>query len=132
MIELKDLQPGQTEWTTLEVDAGIDLPLSVDVFLARGDELTPLALLTAGVHGDEYEGPDALAAVARRLAQEDLAGSAVVLPVVNPLAFAAAQRLARLTARTSPVASLVFVTAPQPSVSHTQSSTTSYAHPLTS
>ena len=94
MIELKDLQPGQTEWTTLEVDAGIDLPLSVDVFLARGDELTPLALLTAGVHGDEYEGPDALAAVARRLAQEDLAGSAVVLPVVNPLAFAAAQRLA--------------------------------------
>ena len=93
MIELSDLRPGQAEWTMLEVDTGTDHSLYVDVFLARGSQPTPLALLTAGVHGDEYEGPDALATIARMLPEEDLLGSVIVLPVANPMAFAEARRL---------------------------------------
>ena len=77
----------------LEVDTGTDHSLSVDVFLARGSQPTPLALLTAGVHGDEYEGPDALATIARMLPEEDLLGSVIVLPVANPMAFTEARRL---------------------------------------
>jgi predicted deacylase len=93
MTSLGDLAPGHSEWTTLNADVGLEHLLDIDIFLARGEQTTPLALLTAGVHGDEYEGPDALARVSRLLAKEDLAGSVIVVPVVNPLAFAAAQRL---------------------------------------
>lgn len=93
MIELSDLRPGQAKWTALEVDTGMDRSVSVDVFFARGTHPTPLALLTAGIHGDEYEGPDALAAIAQMLSEEDLLGSVIVLPVANPMAFAEARRL---------------------------------------
>jgi predicted deacylase len=72
---------------------GLEHLLIMDVFLARGAQATPLALLTAGVHGDEYEGPDALARVSHILAKEHLRGSVIAIPVVNPLAFGAAQRL---------------------------------------
>jgi predicted deacylase len=68
-------------------------PLRLDAFLCRGDSLEPLALITAGVHGDEYEGPAAIAALARALAAERIHGSVIAVPVVNPPAFGAAQRL---------------------------------------
>lgn len=92
-MKLSDLRSGQTCWTTLEVDAGLAKTVRVDVFLCRGRQLTPLVLLTAGVHGDEYEGPDAVASLTRILPDEDLSGSVIAIPVVNPMAFAAAHRL---------------------------------------
>src|SRR5207247_8158160 len=61
--------------------------------LCRGAALEPRALITAGVHGDEYEGPDAVAALAGTLAPERMAGSVCAVPIANPMAFAAAQRL---------------------------------------
>lgn len=93
MIVLNDLRPGEAAWSTFSADVGLDRPLELDVFLARGEQASPLALLTAGVHGDEYEGPDALAAFARALPLAGLNGSVIAIPVVNPMAFAAAQRL---------------------------------------
>lgn len=90
---LNDLRPGDAVWSTFQVDAGGEQPLQLDIFLARGAQLSPLALFTAGVHGDEYEGPDAVAALSRVLPHEDLHGSVIAIPVVNPMAFAAAQRL---------------------------------------
>ena len=32
----------------------------LDVFVCRGQAQAPLAVVTAGVHGDEYEGPAAI------------------------------------------------------------------------
>lgn len=93
LARLSDLRPGESAWSTFPVDAGLEQPLQLDVFLVRGEQLHPLALFTAGVHGDEYEGPDAVAALSRVLRREDLNGSVIAIPVVNPMAFAAAQRL---------------------------------------
>jgi N-alpha-acetyl-L-2,4-diaminobutyrate deacetylase len=55
-------------------------------------QMGPSVLITAGVHGDEYEGPAAVLEIARRLADEQLRGSVTAIPVVNPLAFAASTR----------------------------------------
>jgi predicted deacylase len=93
VTELRELSPGQVAWTTLSVDLGLDEPLTLDVFLARGKQLKPLVLVTAGIHGDEYEGPDAVASLAQELRPAGLAGSVMAIPVVNPMAFAAGQRL---------------------------------------
>ncbi|SFZ85553.1 N-alpha-acetyl-L-2,4-diaminobutyrate deacetylase [Devosia enhydra] len=52
----------------------------------------PTLLLTGGVHGDEYEGPVALLELARNLRPEGLTGRVIIVPVANPLAFAAGAR----------------------------------------
>jgi len=90
---IEDLPPHTSTWMTWRVDAGLAEPLHIDAYVCRGAQLQPLALVTAGVHGDEYEGPAAIAALARRLDPQTLAGSVIAVPVVNPMAFAAAQRL---------------------------------------
>ncbi|MGV3650419.1 MAG: succinylglutamate desuccinylase/aspartoacylase family protein [Devosia sp.] len=52
----------------------------------------PTLLLTGGVHGDEYEGPVALLDLVRNLLPEMLDGRVIIVPVANPLAFAAGVR----------------------------------------
>jgi len=56
----------------------------------------PVILLTAGVHGDEYEGQAALATLTRELAPEAIRGQVILLPMTNAPA-------ARAGLRTSPV-----------------------------
>ncbi|MFI5012022.1 MAG: succinylglutamate desuccinylase/aspartoacylase family protein [Hyphomicrobiales bacterium] len=55
---------------------------------ARG----PTALLSAGVHGDEYEGQIVLPALARSLEAGRLHGRLIILPRANPMAAAAGRR----------------------------------------
>ena len=93
MSLLEVLGTGSAEWRTFSVDAGLSEPLTMDVFVCRGAAAEPLALITAGVHGDEYEGPHAVAAIARILRPKRMPGSVIGVPVANPMAFAGAQRL---------------------------------------
>ena len=65
----------------------------INVFCCRGGSTGPLALIAAGVHGDEYEGPAALFALAQALSTHHVQGTVVLAPVVNPVAFAAGTRL---------------------------------------
>lgn len=79
----------------------------VDVFYRRGEKTGPLALVTAGVHGDEYEGPAAAAQFVEQLATMRLsAGAVAVIPVANPMAWKGAKRTSpddgRNLARTFP------------------------------
>jgi N2-acetyl-L-2,4-diaminobutanoate deacetylase len=53
----------------------------------------PTALLTGGNHGDEYEGPIALADLAATLDPKDLSGRVVIVPYMNYPAFRAASRI---------------------------------------
>ncbi|WP_119273386.1 succinylglutamate desuccinylase/aspartoacylase domain-containing protein [Taklimakanibacter deserti] len=48
---------------------------------AHGDG--PTLVLTAGVHGDEYEGQVALAELARELDVNDIRGRVIIMPMVN-------------------------------------------------
>ena len=84
MTPLESLPPASATWATL--------PGGVDAFLIRGASLKPFAVITAGVHGDEYEGPAAVAELALQLRGEMLAGSMVAIPVANSMAWRAAQR----------------------------------------
>lgn len=65
----------------------------VDVFFREGEASGPFALITAGIHGDEYEGPAAVASFAEQLAAiPSVTGSIAAIPVANPLAWRGAQR----------------------------------------
>ena len=65
----------------------------IELFCCRGHSSGPLALITAGVHGDEYEGPAAVFSLAKVLSPDRLLGTVVAVPVANPASFAAGTRL---------------------------------------
>ena len=56
----------------------VEIPVAV---FANGPG--PTLLLTGGVHGDEYEGPIALARLIRTLRVEEMRGRLIVMPAVN-------------------------------------------------
>jgi len=53
----------------------------------------PTVVLTAGVHGDEYEGQITLSELARQLSPGDVAGRLIIAPTLNAPACLAGQRL---------------------------------------
>ena len=53
----------------------------------------PTLLMTGAVHGDEYEGPIALAKLARSLQPDAVSGRLILLPALNPPALLAGARL---------------------------------------
>lgn len=58
--------------------------------VANGDG--PTVVLTAGVHGDEYEGQVALSELARQLNPKDVRGRVIIMPATNTPACMAGQR----------------------------------------
>jgi predicted deacylase len=86
---VRDLKQNSSAWICWPATPEATL----DVFYVKGDSSGPLAVITAGVHGDEYEGPAALADVARELPSPDrIHGAVILIPVLNPLAFSAGTR----------------------------------------
>ncbi|MDR5825099.1 N(2)-acetyl-L-2,4-diaminobutanoate deacetylase DoeB [Caballeronia sp. LZ043] len=69
------------------------IPITV---IRRGDG--PTALLTGGNHGDEYEGPIALAKLASTLRAEDVNGRVIIVPFMNYPAFRAGTRISPVDA----------------------------------
>jgi len=107
MSWIADLAPGFSGWRTWQATPNT----SLEVFCCRGLSAGPLALVTAGVHGDEYEGPAAIFSLAQLLASDlvtadGVRGTIIAVPVANPAAFAAGTRMhpedGRNLARTFP------------------------------
>lgn len=67
------------------------IPITV---IRRGDG--PVALLTGGNHGDEYEGPIALSRLANTLRARDVSGCVIVIPFMNAPAVLAGTRTSPL------------------------------------
>lgn len=65
--------------------------ISVPVAVLRGGT-GPTLLLTAGIHGDEYEGQVALLRLAQTLDPAQLGGRMIIVPIANPPASDAARR----------------------------------------
>jgi predicted deacylase len=65
--------------------------LSVPVVVVNGRP-GPTLLVTAGIHGDEYEGQVALLRAAHALDPDRLTGRVILVPVANPPASGAARR----------------------------------------
>ena len=74
-------------------DGWSQLPCGVDVFTRNGSAGKPVALATGGIHGDEYEGPAAVVEIIEKLPELEVAGTVVAIPVANPGAWRASQRV---------------------------------------
>lgn len=88
-----EIPPGTRAAFAVPVVARADgSAVSLPVLVVRGREPGKTLLVSAGVHGDEFEGMAALHQVYDRLDPSALKGTFVAVPVVNPPAFEAGLR----------------------------------------
>ncbi len=73
-------------------DVRIDASCALKIWECVGAKIGPTVIITAGIHGDEYEGPAAVMELTETLLPEEVSGTVIAMPVVNPLAFAAGSR----------------------------------------
>jgi predicted deacylase len=86
---------GQKYAVDLELDPfvpGVSLP----VLLVRGRTPGKTLVVTAGVHGDEYEGVRAILDAHAALNPDEMSGDFLAVPIANPPAFWAASRTSPL------------------------------------
>ena len=92
-LDLGDLPPGTKQDLALTVASDIGGPLVVPALVIQGATPGPTLLAVAGVHGNEYEGMEAIRTVIAALDPSDLRGVFCAIPVANPLAYAARSRV---------------------------------------
>ena len=73
------------EKSAMSLTAAPDLELPV--LVVRGTKPGPTLVVSAGVHGDEFEGVQAIFDVVRELDPHTMSGSLLAVPVANPPAF---------------------------------------------
>jgi hypothetical protein len=61
--------------------------ISMAVIIVNGARPGPTLCLSGGIHGNEYAGIEAVSRLARNLDPDDMAGTLVAVPVVNPVSF---------------------------------------------
>jgi len=66
--------------------------VEIPVIVINGAKPGPVFWVNAAIHGDEPEGPLACILAQRRIDPAKLSGAVVMVPVMNPLAFSAAER----------------------------------------
>ncbi len=67
-------------------------PVTVPLIVIAGERSGPVAALTAGIHGDEYEGIVALWRLAAHIQPEQVAGRILIIPIAHQAAYNAATR----------------------------------------
>lgn len=88
------LPRGTTAHVQILVEGSLAGPATLPTLVARGAEAGPTLLAVAGVHGDEYEGMEAIRQVFAGLDPSRLRGTFVGVPVANPFAYEARARVA--------------------------------------
>ncbi len=79
--------PGQKATGYLEVPAGVDPGTNIPVVVIRGSRPGPVLALVSGAHGTEYASIIALEKVIQTVKPEDIAGTLIVVPLVNLASF---------------------------------------------
>lgn len=93
---LGDLAEGARGKMWLEVSDGLIEPVRLPLLYARGGATGPTLLVVAGVHGDEYEGMEAIRQVAATLDPARMNGALLGIPIANPFAYEARARVTPL------------------------------------
>lgn len=85
--------PGESQKGWLSITYRPDgSPVRLPVILAHGSRPGPTLYMHGGIHGDEYEGPEAILRVMSRLDAKALAGLLIAVPFVNPSALESGTR----------------------------------------
>lgn len=85
--------PGETANLRFAVgETYLGEPVRIPVTIVNGPEPGPTVFLSAAVHGDELNGIAVIREVAHQWNHEDLCGTLVCLPVLNPQGFLTQQR----------------------------------------
>ena len=79
----KDVSPGEKKWVEIPVPGGEVLR----GMCLRGASSGPRLVVTAGVHGCEYVGVEALRRLIKELEPGEMKGSVFLLPLANPQGF---------------------------------------------
>ena len=92
-LDVTDLERGRKGSCWLDITPRVEggwwqLPL----LTVTGREPGPTLLVTAGVHGDEYEGVEAIPGIADQVSPSQLRGTLLMVPVCNMAAYATATR----------------------------------------
>jgi predicted deacylase len=86
-------EPGTKGYGVVEISQrGDGTTIGMPVIIVNGEEKGPTLCVTAGIHGDEYPGMEAIQRMARMLDPQALRGTLISVPVVNTLAFEAGRR----------------------------------------
>ncbi len=88
---------GVIAYGTIDVPAASDAALSIPVILANGTRRGPTVLFLAGSHGTEYASIVALQRLVGRIDAKSLAGTVIIVPLVNVASFD------QMTVHTNPV-----------------------------
>lgn len=91
-LDLAAVPQGTKHHLTITVASDIGGSLSLPGMMVRGAAPGPTLLAVAGVHGNEYEGMEAIRTVFEALDPAGLRGTYFAIPVANPLAYAARSR----------------------------------------
>ena len=79
---------GQKATGYIDVPAGVDAASRIPVIVVNGARPGPVLALVAGSHGTEYASIVALQKLAQEADPTQLAGTLIVVPLVNPASFA--------------------------------------------
>lgn len=79
--------PGQKVTGVIEVPAGVDAATSIPVVVVRGSKPGPVLALVSGSHGTEYASVIALEKLIPELDPAQVAGTVIILPLVNIQSF---------------------------------------------
>jgi predicted deacylase len=94
-FSIADFPAGRRERLLLAALPGLIGPVSLPALVARGAEGRTLIAI-AGVHGDEYEGMEAIRVLFDKLDPAKMRGTFIGLPIANPFAYEARARVAPL------------------------------------
>jgi predicted deacylase len=86
------LRHGRKQRFALRVASDLMGPLTLTALTVTGLAPGPTLLAVAGVHGDEYEGMEAIRHVFHTLNPQLMIGTFIGIPVANPLAYAGRSR----------------------------------------
>lgn len=80
----------------LEYRVNEDMVLTLPMTIVKGNPSDTVLWVQGGMHGDEYDGPEAACRFLEQLQENCFSGTVVVLPMVNPTAFEAQQNASPL------------------------------------
>jgi predicted deacylase len=95
-FSIRDIAPGTKSRMWFKAIPGLLEPVRLPALVARGQFEGRTLLAIAGVHGDEYEGMEAIRLFFDELDPSRMHGSFIAIPIANPFAYEARARVAPL------------------------------------